>query len=302
MTVRDTKRHISCRVSHRETDSMEVEDSPLNLAHQQCRKAERLVAAGKYEEAISCHGKAADLLTEAMKTTECEQARLSMELQRDSHIKQQQLIQERWKREARREATKARPSLVQPPGGPRVPADAQHPDQPQVHSSLSAEPSGEREYDTLLYQFQVRQTHNCQPSTPPCSGSKTIKDDKTRLEEQQTTIEDLRRLVDHLMNENQRLSSDNDRLSLENARLHSEAADFVERSELWVLPQAGSVMGTGSGHERKSTGKNKEIAIPQLPPLEMPAEEDLCLDNLPPLELPEDIQNELQELLDMDKL
>ncbi|XP_017287353.1 nuclear receptor-binding factor 2b [Kryptolebias marmoratus] len=307
MTVRETKRHISCSVNHRKTDSMEVVDSPLNLAHQQCRKAERLVAAGKYEEAISCHGKAADLLTEAMKTTECEQAHLSMELQRDSHIKQQQLIQERWKREARREATKARPSLGQPLSRTGIPAETQPPDQPHVHvlSGLSAEPSRavqEREYDTLLYQFQIRQTQSCQPLTPPCSGSKTTKDDKTRLEEQQTTIEDLRRLVDHLMNENQRLSAENERLRLENARLHSEAADFVERSELWVLPQAGSVMGTGSGHERKSTGKGKEIAIPQLPPLEMPAQEDLCLDDLPPLELPEDIQNELQELLDRDKL
>uniref|UniRef100_G3PRL8 Nuclear receptor binding factor 2b n=1 Tax=Gasterosteus aculeatus TaxID=69293 RepID=G3PRL8_GASAC len=227
---------------------MEVADSPLNLAHQQCRKADRLLAAGKYEEAISCHGKAADFLTDAMKTTECEQARLSLELQRDSHIKQQRLIQERWKREARREATKARPD---------------------------------------------------QRSTPPCPGSKTAKDDKTRLEEQQTTIIDLRRLVDHLMDENERLASDNKQLQSENGRLRAEAVeavDFVERSELWVLPQAGGAMGTGSGQERKGTGKGKEIAIPQLPPLEMPAREDLGLDDLPPLELPEDIKHELQEL------
>lgn len=224
------------------------------------------------------------------------QARLSMELQRDSHIKQQQLIQERWRREARREATKARASPVPPLGVPGISVETQHPD--RVHGLSAAE---DREYDTLLYQFQVRQTRSCQPSTPPCSGSKTTKDDKTRLEEQQTTIEDLRRLVDHLMNENQRLSGENERLRLENARLHSEAADFVERSELWVLPQAGSVMGTGSGQERRSTGKSKEIAIPPLPPLEMPAQEDLCLDDLPPLELPEDIRNELQELLDRDK-
>lgn len=32
-------------------------------AHQQCRKADRLLAAGKYEEAISCHGKAAGELS-----------------------------------------------------------------------------------------------------------------------------------------------------------------------------------------------------------------------------------------------
>uniref|UniRef100_A0A8C9EKH3 Nuclear receptor-binding factor 2 MIT domain-containing protein n=1 Tax=Pavo cristatus TaxID=9049 RepID=A0A8C9EKH3_PAVCR len=30
-----------------------------DIAHQQSRKADRLLAAGKYEEAISCHRKAA---------------------------------------------------------------------------------------------------------------------------------------------------------------------------------------------------------------------------------------------------
>ncbi|KAA8581156.1 hypothetical protein FQN60_002737 [Etheostoma spectabile] len=225
---------------------MEVVDSPLNLAHQQCRKADRLLVAGKYEEAISCHGKAADLLTNAMKTTECKQACLSMELQRDSHIKQQRLIQERWKREARREATKARPGQVQPSGNPALPAQAQSTAQlqPRGTPGLSAEEGvglREREYDTLLYQLQTRQTGGCQPLSPPCTGSKTTKDDKTRLEEQQTTIDDLRRLVDQLMNENQRLAGENKRLQSENVQLRSEAceaADFVERSELWVLPQA----------------------------------------------------------------
>ncbi|KAM9336365.1 nuclear receptor-binding factor 2b [Symphorus nematophorus] len=307
MTVGEGQRHLSCSVRHRTIDSMEVVDSPLNLAHQQCRKADRLLATGKYEEAISCHGKAADLLTDAMKTTECDQARLSMELQRDSHIKQQRLIQERWKREARREATKARPAPAQPSGGPTL-TQTQSTGQFQPHCPTSLTKRGglrEREYDTLLYQLQTRQSGGCQPLTPPCPGAKAAKDDKTRLEEQQTTIEDLRRLVDHLMDENQRLVADNERLQSENARLRSEAAeaaDFVERSELWVLPQAGGAMGTGGGQERKSTGKGKEIAIPQLPPLEMPAQEDLCLDDLPALELPEDIQNELQELLDRDKL
>lgn len=234
-----------------------------------------------------------------------------MELQRDSHIKQQQLIQQTWKREVRREATKARPGPVQPHSGPGLLIQTQSMGQPQTHSSpgLSGAEfvggAGEREYDTLLYQLQNRQTGTSQPLTTPCPGSKTTKDDKTRLEEQQTTIEDLRRLVDHLMNENQRLVAQNEQLRLENVRLHSEAAeaaDFVERSELWVLPQAGGTTGRGGDGERKSTGKGKEIAIPQLPPLEMPAQEDLCLDDLPPLELPEDIRNELQELLDRDKL
>ncbi|XP_061823111.1 nuclear receptor-binding factor 2b [Nerophis lumbriciformis] len=302
MTVLEGQRHPSWSENHRIIGCMEVVDSPLNLAHQQCRKADRLLAAGKYEEAISCHGKAAELLTEAMKTTDCKQARVSMELQRDSHIKQQHLIQERWKRETRREATKARPVTVPTSNSPALLPQSQSADEHQPHNSAVACGGGsDREYDTLLYQLQTRQTGNLQSLTP-CPGSKTTKDDKTRLEEQQTTIEDLRRLVNHLMDENQRLTSENKRLQSENTRMRAEGADFVERSELWVLPQAGGAMATGGSQERKSTGNRKEIAIPQLPPLEMPVQEDLCLDDLPPLELPTDIQNELEELLDKDKL
>lgn len=227
-----------------------------------------------------------------------------MELQRDGHIKHQRLIQERWKREVRREASRTRPNQGRPPGGPLPPGQSQstgslHP-QGGGGGAVAADrggAKGEREYDTLLYQFQIRQSGGQLPAAAPCPGHKTTKDDKTRLEEQQTTIVDLRRLVDHLMDENQQLAADNERLKAENARLRSEATDFVERSELWVLPQAGGADGQG----KKSAAKGKEIAIPQLPPLEMPAQEDLCLDDLPPLELPEDIQHELQELLDKDK-
>lgn len=233
------------------------------------------------------------------------QARLSMELQRDGHIKHQRLIQERWKREVRREACRTRPSQGRPPGGSLPPGQSQSPGSLHPHGcggTVAADRGGargEREYDTLLYQLQTRQSGGQSGGQPaaPCPGHKTTKDDKTRLEEQQTTIEDLRRLVDQLMDENQQLAADNERLKAENARLRSEATDFVERSELWVLPQAGGA----DAQAKKSTAKGKEINIPQLPPLEMPAQEDLCLDDLPPLELPEDIQHELQELLDKDK-
>ncbi|KAL4640117.1 nuclear receptor-binding factor 2 [Arapaima gigas] len=250
---------------------MEVVDSPLNLAHQQSRRADRLLVAGKYEEAIACHGKAAGLLEEAMKLTQCEQAQLSLELQRDSHIKQQRLIEEQWKR-AKRES---KPQVLK---ASSVPSTEQV---PPVHPHLSAVASvdtPEREYDTWLYLLQ-----NKGPPQEHCPGSKALKDDKTRLEEQETAIAELRRLVDDLLAKNERLVQENLRLQAENARLRREPyadADLVEGSELWVLPEKH---------------KSRDIPIPHLPPLEMPTQ-DISL------ELPEDIRNELQELLDRDVL
>ncbi|XP_051958458.1 nuclear receptor-binding factor 2-like [Xyrauchen texanus] len=259
---------------------MEVVDSPLNLAHQQCRKADRLLAAGKFEDAISCHRKATELLKEAMTLTECEQARLSLELQRDSHVKQQRLIEERWKR-ARRED---KPRTLQHVPSSDLPL-RRHPHPGAMALDISQ--ASEREYDTWLYLLKNKGT------TPePCPGSKAQKDDKTRLEEQQTTIHDLRKLVDRLVSENEHLKQENENLRAENRRLKKEPyvdADFVDRSELWVLPQPGE--------ERKA----KDIPIPQLPPLEMPTQE-IPLEDLPSLELPEDIKQELQELLDGEKL
>ncbi|XP_051529734.1 nuclear receptor-binding factor 2-like [Myxocyprinus asiaticus] len=259
---------------------MEVVDSPLNLAHQQCRKADRLLAVGKFEDAISCHRKAAELLKEAMKLTECEQARLSLELQRESHVKQQRLIEERWKRARREDKPK---TLLHVPSSDQTPRRHVQPGTPALDISQASD----RESDTWLYLLKNKST------TPePCSGSKAQKDDKTRLEEQQTTIKDLRKLVDRLVSENERLKQENENLRAENSRLKKEPyvdADFVDRSELWVLPQPGE--------ERKA----KDIPIPQLPPLEMPTQE-IPLEDLPGLELPEDIQQELQELLDGEKL
>ena len=208
-----------------------------------------------------------------------------MELQKDSHIKQQRLIQERWKRESRRGAKASVPGADPAPTAP-----PQLPAPPHQGQGRQGPGGSEREYDTLLYPLLDRRP------PPGPTGTKTAKDDKTRLEEQQTAMEDLRHMLGALMDENQRLSSENARLRAENARLRAEAeaadsADLVERSELWVLPP-----------DKSCSGKGKDIAIPQLPPLEMPAQEDLCLDDLPPLELPEDIQHQLQELLDRDKL
>ncbi|XP_028391460.1 nuclear receptor-binding factor 2-like [Dendronephthya gigantea] len=76
-------------------------DSPLNRAHQQERKAEKLISNKKYMEAIACYEIASAYIMEAMEATTASQALISMQLQYEDHLRKKKLLQVKIERIAR---------------------------------------------------------------------------------------------------------------------------------------------------------------------------------------------------------
>ncbi|CAG5120224.1 unnamed protein product [Candidula unifasciata] len=68
-------------------------ESPLNLAHMFSRRADMLTKNRKYEEALSCHRKAAECLLQAMHTASCPTLLDSLALQHKVYLSQIERLQ-----------------------------------------------------------------------------------------------------------------------------------------------------------------------------------------------------------------
>ncbi|XP_045135823.1 nuclear receptor-binding factor 2-like isoform X2 [Portunus trituberculatus] len=69
-----------------------MDNSPLNQAHREQRRAESFQRGGRLEEAAECHGRAAELLKAALSLTKNNLALQSITLQYDHHLRQHQLL------------------------------------------------------------------------------------------------------------------------------------------------------------------------------------------------------------------
>ncbi|CAG9835742.1 unnamed protein product [Diabrotica balteata] len=72
---------------------MRMENSSLNKAHQQQRRAEALLRQKKYEDCIECHKQAIQLLEDSLTLTENARSLESLKLQKEYHKKQIDFVQ-----------------------------------------------------------------------------------------------------------------------------------------------------------------------------------------------------------------
>jgi len=229
--------------------------TPLNAAHSNVRKSEKLLKSGKFEEAISLQDRIVELLSEALTETSDASVRESLRLQVEHHEKQKLLIshkQASWENFCQQLANLQ-----------------------TKMSNVSASGSGDGLQDSIYRTFQETesllehlrvgtgpgQPAASSPGSTAGTGAKMPKDDKIIIEELQTANNHLRSMVDTMFSELETYKK-------ENAELRARVRD-LEAERRARLSQAG-VEVAGLGHRVDTAGLEDSGQFPDLAPLEMP--------------------------------
>ncbi|XP_041364662.1 nuclear receptor-binding factor 2-like [Gigantopelta aegis] len=194
-------------------------ESPLNLAHQQARKADMMMKSGKFESAICCHRRASEHLLEAMLQTHCQHALESLRLQHQHHLRQQDILQEKqicvektllWQNRSRNTVSQASQTQgAHQPSQNDVDADADlflRADGEELYKTLT-------ETDSLLNFLALRKQSLSlayqRDTQPKPEFVKIPKDDKTVIEELRIHNDELRRCIRQLLEEVEDLRKEN---------------------------------------------------------------------------------------------
>lgn len=70
-----------------------MEESPLNQAHREDRRAQQHLKSGRFNEAVKCHQLAAKYIDDAMRVTSSPRALESLVLQKEFHIRQLEIVE-----------------------------------------------------------------------------------------------------------------------------------------------------------------------------------------------------------------
>nr|XP_021181672.2 nuclear receptor-binding factor 2 [Helicoverpa armigera] len=184
-----------------------MESHPLNLAHQQHRRAEAHLINNRYDEAMQCHHNAAELLLDAMKSTTSSVALESITLQHSYHLKQKDLIKN--KKEQYERVKKAMDNIKGLGKDPTYNIQANDSSKVQVAIYRTI-----NEADSLLYTLINRNAEQGQVKdevikTDVVDGKKNEKGQEIVIEELQILNQNLHSLVEQLVMQAEVLKDEN---------------------------------------------------------------------------------------------
>lgn len=202
-----------------------MESHPLNLAHQQHRRAEAHLINNRYDEAMQCHHNAAELLLDAMKSTTSSVALESITLQHSYHLKQKDLIKS--KKEQYERVKKAMDNIKGLGKDPSY--NLQTSDSSKVQVAIYRTIN---ETDSLLYTLLNRnieqgQVKDAVIKADVVDGKKTEKGQETVVEELQILNQNLHSLVEQLVLQAEVLKDENMTLK--------ERVNYLEKERLKYL-------------------------------------------------------------------
>lgn len=201
-----------------------MESHPLNLAHQQHRRAEAHLINNRYDEAMQCHHNAAELLLDAMKSTTSSVALESITLQHSYHLKQKDLIKN--KKEQYERVRKAMDQLKGLSKDPtyQLPVNDNSKVQIAIYRTIN-------ETDSLLYALlnKTNDSYTVKDNNKidVVDGKKLEKGQETVVEELQILNQNLHSLVEQLVLQVEVLKDEN--LSLK------ERVSYLEKERIKYL-------------------------------------------------------------------
>ncbi|CAG9787746.1 unnamed protein product [Diatraea saccharalis] len=232
-----------------------MESHPLNLAHQQHRRADAHLINNRYDEAMQCHHNAAELLLDAMKSTTSSVALESITLQHSYHLKQKDLI--RSKKEQYLRVKKAMDNLKCLGKDPLQ--NIQVYDNSKVQVAIYRTLN---ESDSLL-QILFSKNNNLKETTTRdvVDGKKKEKTQENVVEELQTLSQNLHSLVEQLVFQVEILKDENMTLKERVNYLEKERTKYLNLPSSYDLNNRN--ISTNTGYE----GHSKDLAqkLPVVP-------------------------------------
>ncbi|XP_013784947.1 nuclear receptor-binding factor 2-like isoform X2 [Limulus polyphemus] len=245
-------------------------ETSLNFAHQQYRKAEHFLKSGKFEEAISCHQRAAGLLQDALKQTNSDKAKESLILQSEFHLRQEAVV--RYKQNSKGISKKARENIKAEQEtcnedesvGEQSPSSVEH-----IQFAI-LQTMAENDY---LLQFLIQPSTTLVESslaTNLCESNAqgavyTPRNDKALIQELQLNNEDLKRLLQQLTVELERVTRENEHLR--------NIVEELQRKTIWQGTRRLHMINDLNSHYPFSSVNDPSSGLRDLPaltPLEVP--------------------------------